>query len=122
MPQSENVLLSQQLSCSAAWVQCQLPPPCPCPCPLDVSPELCFDVSSDPHLSSILSSQNRHLSIHMHQGTFSPLPLIFLSFLSLLCLPFILALLHSVTSIEQEDMSGREPPTASGVTCDYHYL
>lgn len=39
-------------------------------CPLDVSPELCFDVSSDPQLSSILSSQNRHLSIHMHQGTF----------------------------------------------------
>lgn len=120
MPQCEKVLLSQQLSCSAAWVQCQLPPPCPCP--LDVSPELCFDVSSDPQLSSILSSQNRHLSIYMHQGTFSPLPLIFLSFLSLLCLPFVLALLHSVTSIEQEDMSGREPPTASGVTCDYHYL
>lgn len=53
---------------------------------------------------------------------FHPLPLIFLRILSLLCLPFVLALLHSLTSIEQEDMSGREPPTASGVTCDYHYL
>lgn len=41
-------------------------------CPLDVSPELCFDVSSDLQLSSILSSQNRHLSILMHQGTFLP--------------------------------------------------
>ena len=79
---------------------------------MDVSPELCFDVSSDLQLSSILSSQNRHLSIHMHQGTFffpspsRPPPL------SLSAVPFpVLTLpVHSVTSIQHEDMSGHEPP------------
>lgn len=86
----EMALLRQQLSLSAvlaAWVHCQIPSSLLHP--MDVSPELCFDVSSDLQLSSIRSSQNRHLSIHMHQGTPPPppplLPLICRHFLSQLC-------------------------------------
>lgn len=94
-----------------ASTQLQEPPPLsPLPT-LDVSPELCFDVSSDSQLSSILSSQNRHLSIHMHQGTFFPLPLgrppLSLSAVSSSLLSVAL---HWPTSIAHEDVSGHEPP------------
>lgn len=40
----------------------------------DVSPWLCFDVSADLRLSSILRSQNRHLSSRMHQISCGTLP------------------------------------------------
>lgn len=83
-----------------------------CPSPplhnVDVSLQLCFDVSSDPQLGSILSSQNRHLSIYMHQGVrkgqgSSPAA-------SLSAAPSSALTLHSATSIQHEETSGNEPP------------
>lgn len=79
---------------------------------VDVSPQLCFDVSSDPQLGSILSSQNRHLSIYMHQGirrgwgvhsSHQPAH-------SLPAAPSSALTLCSRTSIQHQDTSGYDPP------------
>lgn len=103
-------------------------PPTPPHRPLDVSPELCFDVSSEAQLSSILKSQNRHLSIHMHQGTFfffHPLPLpqppLSLS-LSPSLSPSLLAAtsLHSLSSINPA--GGYERPRASPLRAVSHVI
>lgn len=109
-----------------AWVRCHptTPPPTPPHCPLDVSPELCFDVSSEAQLSSILKSQNRHLSIHMHQGTFFflPPPFASASTLSPSPLPSLLAAtsLHSLSSINPA--GGYERPRASPLRAVSHVI
>lgn len=72
---------------------------------VDVSPQLCFDVPSDPQLRSILSSQNRHLSIYVHQGIWrrrgsSPAA-------PLSAVPSSALTLHSGTSIQRRGYDGQ---------------